>query len=107
MRAVAELDRVIHEPVRLKIMAILTGVDEADFKFLANALDLTNGNLSSHMDKLVQHEYVMMTKEFAGKMPRTRFAITRQGQDALEAYWSELDRIRKIPSNPNGTSATS
>jgi DNA-binding transcriptional ArsR family regulator len=47
-----DIDRIVHEPVRLRILSILTGVDLADFKFLVTTLGLSKGNLSSHIDKL-------------------------------------------------------
>ena len=61
-----EVDRIIHEPARLKIMMILSGVDAADFNFLLNTLGLTKGNLSGHMDKLEKSGYVMIKKSFNG-----------------------------------------
>ena len=53
-----DLDRVIHEPARLRILMILAGLDLADFNFLLSTLGLTNGNLSSHMDRLERAGYV-------------------------------------------------
>ena len=97
-----DIDRVIHEPVRLRILAILTGVDLADFKFLVTTLGLSKGNLSSHMDKLEQAGYVEVRKGFNGKVPHTDYSITEPGRKALAAYWNTLDRIRgachKMPS---------
>ena len=54
----SEIDRVIHEPVRLQIMSVLTGVDRADFTFMLTTLGLSKGNLSSHVDKLERAGYV-------------------------------------------------
>lgn len=64
----ADVDRVIHEPARLRILTILSGVDVADFNFLLMALGLTKGNLSSHMDKLEKSGYVDI-KGFNGRIP--------------------------------------
>ena len=91
-----DLDRVIHEPARLRILTILTGVDVADFSFLLEALGLTKGNLSSHMDKLERAGYVEVIKSFNGKIPHTDFRLTPAGRDALAAYWNELDAIRTL-----------
>jgi DNA-binding transcriptional ArsR family regulator len=90
----SELDRVIHEPVRLRIMAILSGVDRADFKFMLSTLGLSKGNLASHMDRLEQAGYVEIQKSFNGKMPHTEYRLTETGRIALTKYWTELDAIR-------------
>jgi len=92
----ADVDRLIHEPVRLKVMSVLDGVKEADFTFLTTALGLTNGNLSSHVDRLTQAEYVDVSKSFRGKMPRTTLRITAKGRKALNDYWKALERIREL-----------
>jgi len=89
-----ELDRTIHEPARLRILMILSGVDAADFNFLLETLGLTKGNLSSHMDRLEKAGYVEVIKSFKGKVPHTEFRLTAAGRTALAAYWSELDAIR-------------
>jgi len=91
-----ELDRTIHEPARLRILMILSGVDVADFNFFLKTLGLTKGNLSSHMDKLEKAGYVEVIKSFQGKMPHTDFRLTDAGRVALTAYWAELDSIRKM-----------
>lgn len=90
----ADIDRVIHEPVRLRILTILTGVDLADFKFLVSTLGLSRGNLSSHMDKLQRAGYVEVQKSFNGKIPHTDYRITDSGRKALSDYWATLDKIR-------------
>ncbi len=89
-----DIDRVIHEPVRLRILSILTGVDLADFKFLLSTLGLSRGNLSSHMDKLQRAGYVEVQKGFNGKIPHTDYRITDGGRKALLDYWAALDQIR-------------
>lgn len=89
-----DIDRVIHEPVRLRILTILTGVDLADFKFLLTTLGLSRGNLSSHMDKLQRAGYVDIEKSFNGKLPHTDYQITASGREALSGYWAALDQIR-------------
>ncbi len=74
-----QIDRTIHEPVRLRALTLLSGVVSAEFTFLLKVLNLTNGNLSVHMRKLEDAGYVTVTKEFAARTPRTSFAITREG----------------------------
>jgi DNA-binding transcriptional ArsR family regulator len=88
------IDRIIHEPVRLRILSMLTGVDVADFKFLLSTLGLSKGNLSSHMDKLERAEYVEVQKGFNGRIPHTNYTITATGRQALSDYWIALDEIR-------------
>ncbi|MBN1257123.1 MAG: transcriptional regulator [Planctomycetes bacterium] len=90
-----EIDKVIHEPARLRIMMILQGVEEADFNFLLNTLGLTRGNLSRHMDKLESAGYIKIKKSFNGKLPYTSYQIMKKGLGALEQYWQNLDQVRK------------
>jgi len=92
----SQLDRVIHEPVRLRIMAILSGVDRADFKFMLSTLGLSKGNFASHVDKLERAGYVEIQKSFNGKVPHTEYHLTRAGRTALAKYWAELDTIRAV-----------
>lgn len=97
-----ELDRTIHEPVRLRIMATLGGVDAADFKFLISTLGLSKGNLSSHMEKLESAGYVKVTKSFAGKITNTQYALTAAGRKALAKHWEMLDRLRALSKEGRG-----
>jgi DNA-binding MarR family transcriptional regulator len=89
-----ELDRIIHEPVRLRIMAMLGGVDTADFKFMISTLGLSKGNLSSHIEKLESAGYVKVMKSFNGKITYTEYALTPKGRKALDRHWAALDKIR-------------
>jgi DNA-binding MarR family transcriptional regulator len=89
-----ELDRTIHEPVRLRIMAMLGGVDTVDFNFLLSTLGLSKGNLSSHIEKLEGAGYVQVTKGFNGKITRTEYSLTAKGRKALEKHWQALDALR-------------
>jgi DNA-binding MarR family transcriptional regulator len=91
-----ELDRIIHEPVRLRIMAILGGVDTADFKFLVSTLGLSKGNLASHVEKLEGAGYVQVTKGFNGRITHTTYALTQKGRRALESHWRTLDKLRAV-----------
>ncbi len=98
----AELDRLIHEPARLRILTILAGVEAVDFNFLLNTLGLTKGNLSSHMDRLEKAGYVKVEKSFNGRIPHTEFQITPEGREALESYWRQLDSIRNLNTKTEG-----
>jgi DNA-binding transcriptional ArsR family regulator len=89
-----EPDATIHQPTRLRIMMLLSGVKEADFKFLSSTLALTNGNLSVQACKLEEAGYIAISKRFEGKIPRTRYRLTDLGRRRLAAYWLEMDEIR-------------
>jgi DNA-binding MarR family transcriptional regulator len=80
------VDRVIHEPARLTILAVLYVVESADFLFLLNQTGLTRGNLSSHLSKLESAGYVSIEKMFVDKIPRTLMHLTEQGKAAFEGY---------------------
>ena len=80
------IDRIIHEPARLTILAILSAVESADFLFLLKQTGLTRGNLSSHLRKLEEAGYVDIEKMFVEKMPRTLMSLTDGGKSALDAY---------------------
>jgi DNA-binding transcriptional ArsR family regulator len=90
----SELDPHIHQPTRLRILMLLSGVAVADFTFLLNTLGLTKGNLSSHMSRLEPAGYVEVTKSFNGKVPNTAYSLTREGRSSLDGYWRAIDDIR-------------
>jgi len=98
-----DLDRTIHEPARLRILTILSGVDVADFSFLLNTLGLTKGNLSSHMDKLEKNGLVEVLKTFNARIPHTEFRLTGDGREALDSYWRSLDAIRALQDRPSNS----
>ena len=91
----SELDPVIHQPTRLRLVMLLSGVDTADFNFLLTTLSLTKGNLSSHMNQLEEAGYVEISKTFNGKIPHTSYRIAELGRSRLEEYWQALDEIRQ------------
>jgi DNA-binding transcriptional ArsR family regulator len=88
-----ELDRVIHEPARLVVVALLSGVKEADFLWLLNESGLTKGNLSSHIGKLEEAGYVEVEKTFRGKIPLTVLRLTRAGRGAFEGYKKRMSGL--------------
>jgi len=87
------LDEVIHQKVRLGIMSALMARGETDFRFLKDALGVTDGNLSIHLSKLEEAGYVVSAKEFVRKKPHTTYAPTGAGRAAFHAYLSALERI--------------
>jgi DNA-binding MarR family transcriptional regulator len=86
MASVAEIDRLVHEPARLSILALLTVVERAEFLYLLRQTGLTKGNLSSHLRTLEGAGYVEVHKEFVDKRPLTLLRLTEQGREAFEAY---------------------
>ena len=90
-----ELDPIIHQATRLRVLALLSGVDEADFNFLSTALGLTDGNLSVHTSKLEQAGYLEIRKSFEGKLPKTTYRLTPRGRGELERYWQALEELRQ------------
>ena len=93
LRSIGELDRVIHEPSRLLLVAVLYPLEEADFLYLLTESQMTKGNLSSHLAKLEEVGYVRIEKGFRGKIPHTLVHLTRQGRGAFERYRAELKKI--------------
>jgi DNA-binding MarR family transcriptional regulator len=90
-----EIDKIIHEPVRLRIMMVLAGLEKADFTFLATTLSLTRGNLNRHMEKLESAGYLKVKRSFKGKVRNTSYQLTQKGSKALAQYWENLDVIRR------------
>lgn len=81
-----DVDRVIHEPARLLIVALLSGVKEADFLWVQRESGLTKGNLSSHLARLEEARYVEIEKTYKGKVPLTMLRLTADGRAAFETY---------------------
>jgi len=92
----AELNPLIHQPTRLRIMAALVGLDDgdkADFTFLRDLLELTDGNLSVHLQRLEEAGYVAVEKAFVGRRPKTWLRVTPEGRDAFTTHVDALERI--------------
>jgi DNA-binding MarR family transcriptional regulator len=87
------LDKLVHEPARLLILAQLFVVDSVDFLFLLRQTGMTQGNLSSHLNKLELGGYVDIQKEFVGKRPRTLLSLTKTGRSTFIKYVSEMKHI--------------
>ncbi len=88
-----DLDRIIHEPGRLVIVALLSAVKEADFVYLLRETELTKGNLSSHLGKLEEAAYVTIEKTFRGKVPLTLARLTPTGKAAFESYRTAMNGL--------------
>jgi DNA-binding MarR family transcriptional regulator len=93
---VEQPDNLIHQPVRLKMMAALRALptgEKIEFVRLKMLTDATEGNLGAHIATLEQAGYVVVEKDFASNRPRTRIALTRQGHHAFENYVAYLRGI--------------
>ena len=90
VQTILDLDRLVHEPARLAILSVLSGVEWAEFRMVENLTKLTKGNLSSHLAKLEEGDYVAIHKGYRGKVPQTTLAITKKGREALDRYWEQL-----------------
>ena len=89
----SELNRVIHEPARLTIVAVLSSVKEADFLYLLRETGLTKGNLSTHLIRLEEAGYVEIEKTFRGKIPLTLVRLSPQGRAAFQSYRKSMKDI--------------
>ena len=89
----AELDRIIHEPIRLGIVSALASCESMTFNELKELLGTTDGNLSVHARKLEEAGYVACDKTFAGRVPRTVYRLTASGRRALDKYLVHMEAI--------------
>jgi len=89
----AEIDKLIHEPARLMIMACLYVIESGDFLFLMRQTGLTHGNLSSHMTKLEAGGYIEIHKEFVDRKPHTMLRLTGGGRTAFRNYRQRMQQV--------------
>ncbi|MGD2152089.1 MAG: transcriptional regulator [Gemmatimonadales bacterium] len=99
-RGAPELDRLIHQRVRLGIMSALAVNESLTFNDLKGLLEITDGNLSVHARKLEEAGYVECIKSFTGRLPRTEYRLTEAGRAALEDY---LDRMEVLIRTARGS----
>lgn len=99
----SELNRMIHEPARLTIVALLSSVKEADFLYLLRETGLTKGNLSTHLVRLEEAGYVNIEKTFRGKIPLTIVRLNSDGRAAFQSYRKSIkdllapSKMRRVP----------
>jgi len=93
LSALAEIDRLVHEPARMAVMSLLYVVESADFIFLMNQTGLTWGNLSAHMAKLEGAGYIEVEKAFKGKRPNTTLRLTDKGRLAFRQYGLQMKQV--------------
>lgn len=95
-RHLSEIDRIIHEPGRLMIAALLFGVEEADFLYLQHETAMNKGTLSSHLSRLEEAGYVEITKTYRGKVPQTLLRLTESGRQSFAQYRKKLKKGLQI-----------
>ena len=88
-----QLDDVIHSRIRLAVMAVLVTVEEAEFTFLREKVNATDGNLSTHLKKLEDVGYVAVSKSFENRKPISRYMLTKKGRHAFEVYVQRLEKL--------------
>ncbi len=92
----AEIDRIIHAPARLRIMSALIALSpqsQLDFRTLGNALELTDGNLGAHLQTLEEAGYIKVEKSFVDRKPRTHVSATHRGRARFEEHVAALREI--------------
>lgn len=90
-----QLDDIIHSRIRLAIISVLISIDQADFIFLKNQVNTTDGNLSVHLRKLEEAEYITVTKTFEDRKPISYYQITAKGRKAFKVYVERLEKFLK------------
>ena len=93
LEQINDLERMIHEPARMLIIAYLSLVESASFLYLLQQTGLTKGNLSSHLTKLEDVGYIRIDKEFVDKKPQTICQLTDNGREAFHSY---LQNVRQV-----------
>ena len=90
---IPDLDRLIHERMRLGIVSALAANDSLTFNELKKLLSTTDGNLSVHARKLEEASYISCTKSFEGRMPKTEYRLTDAGKRAFEKYLNHMEAL--------------
>jgi DNA-binding transcriptional ArsR family regulator len=93
MASFKEIDPLLHSRIRLAIMSVLVTVEEADFNYLKESTGATDGNLSTHIYKLVEAKYIKINKEFVDNKPKTMCKMTEIGKDAFSSYVKVLESM--------------
>lgn len=91
--ALPELDPMVHGQLRLAVLSLLAGVEEADFKWLRERTGSTDGNLGANLSKLEEVKYIGVTKKFVARKPNSLYRLTPAGRKALRSYVSALKQL--------------
>lgn len=90
---IAKLNKAFENRVRLGIMSVLMVNDAVDFNTLKEMLDVSDGNLASHISALEKAEYVLVEKQFVGKKPNTTYSVTKAGRQAFNEHLNALEKL--------------
>ena len=90
---ISDLDKAFDNRVRLGIMSMLMVNDDVDFNSIKETLNLTDGNLASHLKALEGINYIMVQKEFIGRKPRTSYSATEHGRKAFKSHLNALEKL--------------
>jgi DNA-binding MarR family transcriptional regulator len=93
---IGELNKAFESRVRLGIMSILMVNDSVDFLTLKEMLQVTDGNIASHLTALEKHQYIEVKKQFIGKKPNTSYSVTASGKRAFTEHLDALEKLIKI-----------
>ncbi len=93
LQPIEDIDRAIHAPARMKILAFLSVVESADFTFLMTQTELSRGNLSSHLKKLEEAGYIRVEKSFVERIPRTLITLSDEGRSAIQTYRQNMKTV--------------
>ena len=88
-----ELNRVLHQPIRTRIIALLVARGSCDYNGLKKELNLSDGHMTTHMKELLEHEYITVEKTFVDNKPRTTYFLTPAGRAAFTHYVRSLKDI--------------
>ncbi len=92
---ISKLNKIFESRIRLGIMSVLMVNDYVDFKSLKELLDITDGNLASHLSALERKNLIKVTKQFVGRKPNTRYKATEEGRKAFNEHLDFLSRLLK------------
>ncbi len=92
---ISNINKVFESRIRLGIMSILMVNDEIDFITLKELLNITDGNLASHIKALERNKFINVTKEFVGKKPRTTYIATEDGKSQFKNHISAIEKLLK------------
>lgn len=88
-----ELNRILHQPIRTRIVALLAVRDTCDYNSIKKELNISDGHMTTHMRELIEHGYVLADKSFVDNKPRTFYKLTPTGHNMLNQYISALKSI--------------
>ena len=90
---IANLNKAFESRIRLGIMSILSVNDEVDFNTMKELLELTDGNLASHLKALENSDYIRSSKQFVGRKPNTRYRLTHLGRESFKEHLDALEKL--------------